>query len=91
MGVWGLTSYLKRKRDWNYKFYALQDCYLVVDGRNFLTGFYQSKGLSSEYNGEYLAYELAEELIKNFQKCGVTPIFVFDGPKEVSICVLKCI
>ncbi|KAL7057874.1 hypothetical protein AAHC03_016495 [Spirometra sp. Aus1] len=84
MGVRGLSSYV-RNDPRNFSPLILHDTYIVVDGFNLINYLYINSPLYTQFNGEYLAFDvIVENFITNLRKCRVEPIFVFDGVHNTS-------
>lgn len=87
MGVPGLSSYI-RKDESNFREIKLRDTLIIFDGLNILNQIYMGSSIFTQYNGEYLEYDIAiERFLNNLQKCNLEPIFVYDGIHEVDILI----
>ncbi len=85
MGVKGLYGYLKDKSYENFAAYKLHKSRVVFDGNNIVYALYNKSGLLTQFDGEYLAFEVyIERFIAEMRKCAIDPIFVFDGIHDVS-------
>ncbi|CAH8607768.1 unnamed protein product [Heterobilharzia americana] len=82
MGVRGLTTYLQSNPG-NFVEYELHNTTVIIDAHNFLNFLYFKSGIYTQFNGEYLAFTgVISRFIGSFRRCGVNPIFVFDGCHE---------
>ncbi|CAH8560395.1 unnamed protein product [Schistosoma turkestanicum] len=82
MGVRGLTTYLESDPR-NFIDYQLHNTTVVIDALNFLNFLYFDSELYTQFNGEYLAFSgVINRFINSLKRCGINPIFVFDGCHE---------
>ncbi len=89
MGVKGLFSYLNSSE--NVSAYRLHKTQVVLDGNNIAYTLYEKSRLLTQFDGEYLGFEVfIERFIAEMKKCAIDPIFVFDGIHDVS-CALYSI
>ncbi len=92
MGVKGLFAYLHRHSPLNFTRHELHNTFVVFDAHSVTYDLYLYSRLTTQFGGEYLAFEqYSEELINNMTHCGITPIFVFEGLTEVSSANRFCI
>lgn len=83
MGVRGLWSHI-RNNGYNFREIKLQNSYIVFDGYNIVNKLYLDSPIFTQYNGEYLVYDIVIQIfLDNLRKCNLEPIFVFDGIHEV--------
>lgn len=95
MGVRGLTSYIRNDSS-NFKAIRLHDTIVIIDGHNVINSLYINSTIPTQFNGEYMAFDVAiERFLQNLLQCNIDPIFIFDGIHEVSFilkspCLLFC-
>uniref|UniRef100_A0A5K3FBN7 XPG_I_2 domain-containing protein n=1 Tax=Mesocestoides corti TaxID=53468 RepID=A0A5K3FBN7_MESCO len=84
MGVVGLSSHIRRDFS-SFRTTRLHNSFIVFDGFNMINHLYINSGILTQYNGEYMAFDVATEgFILKLRQCNLEPIFVFDGIHEVS-------
>jgi hypothetical protein len=83
MGVRGLTTYINQNSEKYFENYKLSNCHLIVDGNSLASVLFTKVCRNSAFGGDYDTYgHCIERCFKDFKKCGVVPVVVFDGGCE---------
>lgn len=84
MGIYGLTSYVAQHQSQLLDDWKLCDCAVLVDGNSAASLIYSNMTRSNHaFGGDYDAYaHSSRQFVRLLRKCGLTPVFVFDGGYE---------
>lgn len=84
MGIPGLTTYISNDSERYLEYYALHDCYLVIDGNNICCQLYMWYAkCNCAFGGDYDKYaQYVREFFDNLLRCNVTPLVLIDGGCE---------
>ncbi|XP_043227873.1 protein asteroid-like [Amphibalanus amphitrite] len=91
MGVRGLSTFIKERRDKFLVRHKLCNEVVILDGDNVIHYINaNSKGLNFAFGGDYQKYAWkVEAFFNNLQRCGITPIVLLDGGSDPSNRKLK--
>ncbi|XP_045216978.2 uncharacterized protein LOC123566724 [Mercenaria mercenaria] len=83
MGVRGLRSFIREKRDKFLIDFKLQNTKLIIDGSNLLYFLHLHYEDENVYGGNYDHFsKRCKDFFKTLLKCNITPVVVFDGADD---------